>query len=76
MISCWYIFNIFVDDEDVSGVVVEGLDVKNFGFLDAHFEFPYPDFQNEWRHEFLYLLIWKKSSWIFKQWHVILWVTI
>ena len=41
------VFNIFVDDEDGGGVVVEGLDVENFGFLDAHFEFPYPDFQNE-----------------------------
>ena len=52
MISYWYIFNIFVDDEDGGGVALEGLDVENFGFLDAHFEFPYPDFQNEWRHEF------------------------
>ena len=47
MISFLYIFNIFVVNEDGGGVAIEGLDVENFGFLDAHFEFPYPDFQNE-----------------------------
>ena len=59
MIFCWYIFNIFVDDEDGGGVAIEGLDVENFGFPDAHFQSPYSNFQNEWRHEFLYLLVWK-----------------
>ena len=52
MISCWYIFNTFVDDNDDGGVVVEGFDVENFGFPYAHFESPHPNFQNEWRHEF------------------------
>ena len=52
MISYWYIFNVFVDDEDSGGVAIEGLDVDNFGFPDAHFQSPYSNFQNEWRHEF------------------------
>ena len=52
MISYWYIFNIFVDDKDGSGVAVEGLDVENFGFSCAHFESPHPTFQNKWKHEF------------------------
>ena len=52
MISYWYIFNIFVDDEGDGGVAVEGLDVENFGFPYAHFQSPYSNFQNEWRHEF------------------------
>ena len=52
MISCLYIFNIFVDDEDGGGMAIEGLDVENFGFLDAHFQSPYFNFQNERRHEF------------------------
>ena len=30
-------FNIFVDAEDGGGVAIEGLDVENFGFIDAHF---------------------------------------
>ena len=58
MISFLYIFNIFVDDKDGGGVAVERLDVENFGFPNAHFESPYPNFQNEWRHA-LYLLVWK-----------------
>ena len=52
MISCWYIFNIFVTDEDGGGVAVERHYVENFGFLDAHFQSPYSNFQNEWGHEF------------------------
>ena len=32
MIYCWYIFNIFVDDEDGGDVAIEGLAVENFGF--------------------------------------------
>ena len=30
-------FNIFVDAEDGGSVAIEGLDVENFGFIDAHF---------------------------------------
>ena len=41
------VFNIFVDDEDGGGVVVEGLDVENFDFPNAHFQSPYSNFQNE-----------------------------
>ena len=52
MISCWYILNIFVYDKDGGGTALEGLDVENFSFPNAHFESPYPNFQNEWRHEF------------------------
>ena len=52
MISCWYIFNIFVDDEDGGDMAREGLDVENFGFPNAHFQSPYSNFPNEWRHEF------------------------
>ncbi|KAL6329357.1 hypothetical protein AAG906_017665 [Vitis piasezkii] len=40
------------DDEDGGGVAIEGLDVENFGFLDAHFQSPYFNFQNKRRHEF------------------------
>ena len=47
MISFLYIFNIFVDDEDGGGMVVDGLDVENFGFPNAHFQSPYSNFQNE-----------------------------
>ncbi|KAL6321698.1 hypothetical protein AAG906_031207 [Vitis piasezkii] len=36
-----------IDNEDGSGVAIEGLDVENFGFLDAHFQSPYSNFQNE-----------------------------
>ena len=46
MISYWYIFNIFVDDEDGGGMALEGLDMENFGFPHAHFESPYSNFQN------------------------------
>ena len=52
MIYCWYIFNIFVDNEDGGGMAIEGLDVENFGFPNAHSQSPYSNFQNEWRHEF------------------------
>ena len=52
MISCWYKFNIFVDDENGGGMVVEEFDVVNFNFPYAHFESPHPNFQNELRHEF------------------------
>ena len=52
MISCRYIFNIFVDDEDGGDVAIEGLDVENFGFPNAHVQSPYSNFQNEWKHEF------------------------
>ena len=52
MIYCWYIFNIFVDDEDGGDVAIKGLDVENFGFPNAHVQSPYSNFQNEWRHEF------------------------
>ena len=58
MISCWYIFNIFVDDEDGGGVAIEGLDMENFGFPDADFQSPYSNFQNE-KTWILYLLVWK-----------------
>ena len=47
MISCQYIFNIFVDDEDGGGMALEGVDLENFGFPNAHFESPYSNFQNE-----------------------------
>ncbi|RVW45809.1 hypothetical protein CK203_086263 [Vitis vinifera] len=36
-----------IDDEDGGGVAIEGLDVENFGFPDAHFQSPYSNFQNE-----------------------------
>ncbi|KAL6316654.1 hypothetical protein AAG906_019565 [Vitis piasezkii] len=36
-----------IDDKDGGGVAVERLDVENFGFPNAHFESPYPNFQNE-----------------------------
>ena len=48
MVSFLYIFNIFVNDEDGGGdVTIEGLDVENSGFLDAHFQYPSSNFQNE-----------------------------
>ena len=47
MISCLYIFNIFVDDEDGGDVAIERLDVENFGFPDAHFQSLDSNFQNE-----------------------------
>ena len=58
MISCWYIFNIFVDDEDGGDVAIEGLDVENFGFSDAHFQSPFqfPKWMKTW---ILYLLVCK-----------------
>ena len=52
MITCWYIFNIFVDDEDGGGVAIEGFDVENFGFPYADFQSLYSNFQNKWIHEF------------------------
>ncbi|KAL6318407.1 hypothetical protein AAG906_041170 [Vitis piasezkii] len=36
-----------VNGEDGGGVAIEGLDVENFGFPDAHFQSPYSNFQNE-----------------------------
>ena len=69
------IFNIFINDEDGGGVAIEELDVENFDFPDAHFQSPYSNFQNEWRHEF-YIFNMQQSSWILKHWHVICWVTI
>ncbi|RVW28389.1 hypothetical protein CK203_109069 [Vitis vinifera] len=36
-----------VDNEDGGDVAIEGLDVENFGFLDAYFQSPYSNFQNE-----------------------------
>ncbi|RVW35719.1 hypothetical protein CK203_093621 [Vitis vinifera] len=36
-----------IDNEDGSGVAIEGLDVENFGFLVAHFQSPYSNFQKE-----------------------------
>ncbi|KAL6338332.1 hypothetical protein AAG906_018681 [Vitis piasezkii] len=36
-----------IDDEDGGGVAIEGFDVENFGFPDAHFQSPYSNFQNE-----------------------------
>ncbi|RVW83944.1 hypothetical protein CK203_047364 [Vitis vinifera] len=36
-----------IDDEDGGGVAIEGLDVENFGFPDAHLQSPYSNFQNE-----------------------------
>ncbi|RVW38730.1 hypothetical protein CK203_077536 [Vitis vinifera] len=36
-----------IDDEDGGGVTIEGLDVEKFGFPNAHFQSPYPNFQNE-----------------------------
>ncbi|RVW22033.1 hypothetical protein CK203_105179 [Vitis vinifera] len=40
------------DDEDGGDVAIEGLDVENFGFPNAHVQSPYSNFQNERRHEF------------------------
>ncbi|RVW86035.1 hypothetical protein CK203_041445 [Vitis vinifera] len=34
--------NSHIDDEDGGNVPIEELDVENFGFLDSHFEPPYP----------------------------------
>ncbi|KAL6311806.1 hypothetical protein AAG906_018587 [Vitis piasezkii] len=36
-----------IDDEDGGGVVIEGLDVENFGFPDADFQSLYSNFQNK-----------------------------
>ncbi|RVX06676.1 hypothetical protein CK203_029482 [Vitis vinifera] len=36
-----------IDDEDGGDVAIEGLDVENFGFPDAHVQSPYSNFQNE-----------------------------
>ncbi|RVX08074.1 hypothetical protein CK203_014771 [Vitis vinifera] len=36
-----------IDDEDGGDVAIEGLDVENFGFPDAHVQYPYSNFQNE-----------------------------
>ncbi|RVW94039.1 hypothetical protein CK203_034077 [Vitis vinifera] len=36
-----------IDDEDGGGVAIEGLDVENFSFPDAHFQSSYSNFQNE-----------------------------
>ncbi|RVW24462.1 hypothetical protein CK203_082141 [Vitis vinifera] len=35
------------DDEDGGDVAIEGLDVENFGFPNAHVQSPYSNFQNE-----------------------------
>ncbi|KAL6328676.1 hypothetical protein AAG906_003361 [Vitis piasezkii] len=35
------------DDEDGGGMALEGVDLENFGFPNAHFKSPYPNFQNE-----------------------------
>ncbi|RVW34274.1 hypothetical protein CK203_092972 [Vitis vinifera] len=35
------------DGEDGGGIAIEGLDVDNFGFTDAHFQSPYSNFQNK-----------------------------
>ena len=32
MISCWYVFNIFVDGEDDDDIALERFDLENFGF--------------------------------------------
>ena len=42
-----FLLDIFVDDGDGGGVAIEGFDVENFGFPDAHFQSPYSNFQNE-----------------------------
>ncbi|RVW96522.1 hypothetical protein CK203_029644 [Vitis vinifera] len=34
-------------DEDGGGLAIEGLDVENFGFPDAHFQSSFSNFQNE-----------------------------
>ncbi|RVW13245.1 hypothetical protein CK203_105545 [Vitis vinifera] len=36
-----------IDDEDGGDVAIEGLDVENFGFPNAHVRSPYSNFQNE-----------------------------
>ncbi|RVW45968.1 hypothetical protein CK203_068587 [Vitis vinifera] len=36
-----------IDDEDGGNVAIEGLDVENFGFPNAHVQSPYSNFQNE-----------------------------
>ncbi|RVW45035.1 hypothetical protein CK203_067440 [Vitis vinifera] len=36
-----------IDDEDGGDVAIEGLDVENFGFPNAHVQSPYSNFQNE-----------------------------
>ncbi|RVW14579.1 hypothetical protein CK203_083892 [Vitis vinifera] len=36
-----------IDDEDGGDVAIEGLDMENFGFPDAHVQSPYSNFQNE-----------------------------
>ncbi|RVW27608.1 hypothetical protein CK203_099113 [Vitis vinifera] len=36
-----------IDNEIGGGVAIEGLDVENFGFPNAHFQFLYSNFQNE-----------------------------
>ena len=80
MIPCWYLFNIFVDDEDNSSMALDGVELENFGVPYAHFESLYPNFQNEWRHDiYIYVHVFinmKNSSWILKYWYVIFWVTI
>nr|CAN66693.1 hypothetical protein VITISV_032487 [Vitis vinifera] len=36
-----------IDDEDGGDMAIEGLDVENFGFPNAHVQSPYSNFQNE-----------------------------
>ena len=42
-----YLILFFVDGEDVSDIVVDGIDVQDFGLPDSQVEHPYPEFQNE-----------------------------
>ena len=70
MIFYWYIFNIFVDDEDGGGVAIKGPDVENFGFPYAHFNLHIPISKMNEDMNFLFISM-QKSSWIFKDWHVV-----